>query len=119
MENAEKVAAAEPDAVNRLQILRYGLDHWDANRIAVEIGQAAEWARHWNVPLTCNEFGVYRKASDPADRARWIHDVRSTLEQDNIGWDMWDYSGSFGVVNGANGSHTPDAITLEALGLKK
>ena len=119
MENAERVAAAEPDAVNRLQILRYGLDHWDGNRIAVEIGQAAEWAKHWNVPLTCNEFGVYRKASDPADRARWIHDVRTTLEHDNIGWDMWDYSGSFGVVNGANGSHTPDAITLDALGLKQ
>jgi aryl-phospho-beta-D-glucosidase BglC (GH1 family) len=118
METAEKVASAEPDPVNRLLVLRYGLDHWDANRIAAEVGQAAEWARHWNVPLTCNEFGVYRKDSDPQDRARWLHDVRTTLEHDNIGWNMWDYSGGFGVVNGQNGHHTPDDTTLQALGLK-
>ena len=123
MENAEKVAAAEPDAVNRLQILRYGLDNWNASRIAVEIGQAAEWAKRWNVPLTCNEFGVYRKTSDPADRARWLHDVRTTLEGDGIGWNMWDFGGrdnghGFGVVNGENGHNTPDEVTIEALGLK-
>jgi aryl-phospho-beta-D-glucosidase BglC (GH1 family) len=119
MENARKVANDEPDPVNRLAVLEYGLDHWDANRIAVEIGQAAEWARHWNVPLTCNEFGVYRKDSDPQDRARWLHDVRTTLEHDGIGWNMWDYSGSFGVVNGDKGHHTADELTLEALGLKR
>jgi endoglucanase len=124
MENAEKVAATEPDAVNRLQILDYGLDHWDANRINVEIGQAAEWAKHWNVPLTCNEFGVYRKTSDPADRARWLHDVRTTLEHDGIGWNMWDFGGrdngrGFGVVNGENGHNTADEVTLQALGLKQ
>jgi endoglucanase len=125
METAEKVAAAEPDPVNRLTVLRYGLDHWDANRISVEIGQAAEWAKHWNVPLTCNEFGVYRKASDPQDRARWLHDVRTTLEHDGIGWNMWDFgardNGSgFGVVNGPKeGPNTADDVTVRALGLKQ
>jgi endoglucanase len=125
METAEKVAAAEPDPVNRLLILRYGLNRWDLNRIGVEIGQAAEWAKHWNVPLTCNEFGVYRKESDPEDRARWLHDVRTTLEHDGIGWNMWDYGGrdqgrGFGVVNGPQeGPNTADATSLEALGLKR
>jgi endoglucanase len=125
MDTAEKVATAEPDAFNRLQILRYGLDHWDANRIAVEIGQAAEWAKRWNVPLTCNEFGVYRKTSNPDDRARWLHDVRTILERDGIGWNLWDFGGrddgqGFGVVNGGkNGPNTPDEVTLEALGLKR
>jgi len=124
METAEKVAAAEPDPVNRLTVLRYGLDHWDANRVTVEIGQAAEWAKHWNVPLTCNEFGVYRRVSDPQDRARWLHDVRTTLEHDGIGWNMWDFgardNGSgFGVVNGPKeGPNTADEVTLKALGLK-
>jgi endoglucanase len=124
MSNVEKVAAEEPDAVNRLTVLEYGLDHWDVNRIAVEIGQAAEWSRRWNVPLTCNEFGVYRRASDPQDRARWLHDVRTTLEKDGIGWNMWDYGArdngrGFGVVNGPKeGPNTPDEVTLEALGLK-
>ena len=123
MENAKKVSAAEPDPVNRLEVLDYALDHWDANRIAVEIGQAAEWAKHWNVPLTCNEFGAYRKNSSPEDRARWLHDVRTTLEHDGIGWNMWDFGGrdngqGFGVVNGENGNNTPDEVTLQALGLK-
>jgi endoglucanase len=118
METAEKVAASEPDPVNRLTVLRYGLDHWDAFRMGVEIGQAAEWAKHWNVPLTCNEFGVYRKNSDQQDRARWLHDARSTFEREGIGWNMWDYSGGFGVVNGENGHHTVDEVTVQALGLK-
>jgi aryl-phospho-beta-D-glucosidase BglC (GH1 family) len=118
LESAEKVAAEEPDPLNRLYVLRYGLDHWDANRIAIEIGQAAEWAKHWNVPLTCNEFGVYRKYSNPQDRVRWLHDVTGALEHNGIGWTMWDYSGGFGVVNGPNGQHTPDQVTVEALGLK-
>jgi len=125
MENARKVAASEPDALNRLRILRYALDHWDANRIAVEIGQAAEWAKWWNVPLTCNEFGVYRLDSDPQDRARWLRDVRATLESNGIGWNMWDFGArdegkGFGVVNGGmNGPNTPDEVTVEALGLKR
>ncbi len=123
--DAQKVAALEPDPGNRLTVLRYGLDHWDANRMSVEIGQAAEWAKHWNVPLTCNEFGVYRRVSDPQDRARWIHDVRSTLEGYGIGWNMWDYGArgegkGFGVVNGPReGPNTPDEATVEALGLKR
>ncbi len=125
MANAQKVAAEQPDAGNRLTVLRYALDHWDANRIGVEIGQAAEWARRWNVPLTCNEFGAFRRVTDPQDRARWLHDVRSTLERDGIGWNMWDFgardNGSgFGVVNGPKeGPNTPDDVTLEALGLKR
>jgi len=124
MQNAEQVALEQPDRLNRVRVLRYARDHWDANRIAVEIGQAAEWAKHWNVPLTCNEFGVYRKDSDPQDRARWIHDVRATLEHDGIGWNMWDYGArgngqGFGVVNGPKeGPNTPDEVTLQALGLK-
>ncbi len=123
-EDAQRVAALEPDPENRLTILRYGLDHWDANRMNVEIGQAAEWAKRWNVPLTCNEFGVYRRVSDPQDRARWIHDVRSTLEHYGIGWNMWDFGGrgegkGFGVVNGPKeGPNTPDEVTVEALGLR-
>jgi len=125
LEAARKVAAQEPDAFNRLQVLRYGLDHWDGNRIAVEIGQAAEWGKHWNVPLTCNEFGVYRRASDPQDRARWIRDVRMTLEGFGIGWNMWDFGArdngmGFGVVNGSKeGPNTADEVTVQALGLKR
>ena len=81
-----------------------------------EIGQVAAWAKRWKVPVTCNEFGVYRKAANPQDRAAWISDVRTTLEKYSIGWTMWDYSGGFGVVRKQDGQPVPDEVTVKALG---
>jgi aryl-phospho-beta-D-glucosidase BglC (GH1 family) len=117
-ENVQQAAALIPDAVNRLQAIHYGLDRWNAARIDGEIGQVAAWAKRWNVPVTCNEFGVYRATANPQDRAAWISDVRSTLEKYGIGWTMWDYSGGFGVVTKKDGRAIPDEVTLKALGLK-
>jgi aryl-phospho-beta-D-glucosidase BglC (GH1 family) len=117
-ENVQQAAALIPDAVNRLQAIHYGLDRWNAARIDGEIGQVAAWAKRWNVPVICNEFGVYRAAANPQDRAAWISDVRTTLEKYGIGWTMWDYSGGFGVVTKKDGRISPDEITVKALGLK-
>jgi endoglucanase len=116
-ESAAKVAAGAPDAVDRLAIIRYGEDHWNAERIDAEIIQVAEWARQHGVPVVCNEFGVFREA-DPKDREAWIHDVRTALERHGMGWAMWDYSGNFGVVIKKDGRNVPDEITLRALGLE-
>ncbi|MGA8526034.1 MAG: cellulase family glycosylhydrolase [Candidatus Sulfotelmatobacter sp.] len=118
-ESAAKVAAGVPDAVDRLAVIRYGEDHWDAARVDAEITQVAEWARQRGVPVMCNEFGVYREYADPQDRAAWIHDVRTSLERHGMGWAMWDYSGSFGVVTKKDGRNVPDEITLRALGLSQ
>jgi len=118
-ENVQAAAALIPDAVNRLQAIHYGLDRWNAARIDGEIGQVAAWAKRWNVPVTCNEFGVYRKAAKPEDRAAWISDVRTTLEKYGIGWTMWDYSGGFAVVMKQEGHPAmADPVTLKALGLQ-
>ena len=117
-DSAKAAAASVPDEVNRLQVIRYGLDHWDATRMDAEIAQVAEWARQRGLAVTCNEFGAYRKATDPADRARWLTDVRSALEKHNIGWAMWDYSGGFGIVTKKDGNTIVDDATVKALGLK-
>jgi endoglucanase len=117
-ESAEKVAAQVPEDTNRLYILQYGMGHWDAARIDMEIGLVADWAKRRNVPIVCNEFGVFRRYADPQDRAAWIHDVRTSLEHHGMGWAMWDYSGGFGVVTKTNGTAVPDDLTLKALGLK-
>ena len=117
-ESAERVAALVPDEVARLQVIRYGRDHWDAARIESEMKQAAEWARRRGVPLVCNEFGVYREFADPEDRAAWLRDVRTALEHNGIGWAMWDYSGSFGVVTKKDGRAVADEEVLRALGMK-
>jgi len=117
-ENAAQVAALVPEARDRMQVIRYGQDHWDASRIEAEINQAADWGRQRGVPLVCNEFGVYRSFSDPQDRARWITDVRTSLERHNIGWAMWDYSGGFGVATNRDTKARLDEVTVRALGLK-
>jgi aryl-phospho-beta-D-glucosidase BglC (GH1 family) len=118
-ENAFKVAGSVPDAVDRLAVIRYGQDHWDASRMDADIDQVAEWARQRGVPVVCDEFGVYREYAEPRDREAWIRDVRTSLENHAMGWTMWDYSGSFGVVTKENGRSVPDEITLRALGLNR
>jgi len=115
-ENVRVAAAAVPDAVNRQAVIGYGLDQWNAARVDTEIAEVASWGKRWNVPLTCNEFGVYRNTANPSDRAAWISDVRTALEKYGIGWTMWDYAGGFAVVTRQNGVTTPDEVTLKALG---
>lgn len=117
-ESAERAAALVPDEVDRLQVIRYGREHWDAARVESEMKQAAEWARRRGVPLVCIEFGVYREYADPEDRAAWLHDTRTSLEHNGIGWAMWDYSGSFGVVTKKDGKAVADEGVLRALGMK-
>ena len=117
-DSAERVAALVPDEVARLQVIRYGREHWDAARIESEMKPAAAWARRRGVPLVCNEFGVYREFADPEDRAAWLRDVRTALEHNGIGWAIWDYSGSFGVVTKKDGKAVADEGVLRALGMK-
>jgi aryl-phospho-beta-D-glucosidase BglC (GH1 family) len=97
-------------------IIRYGADHWNAQRINAEFDQVAAWAKRWSVPVVCNEFGVYRKVASPHDRANWLSDVRTSLEKHGIGWTMRDYSGGFGIVTKESGQPQLDEITVKALG---
>jgi endoglucanase len=106
-----------PGDLARYDLYLYGADGWNREAIAGRIAFAAAWARERNVPLICNEFGVYRDTADPASRARWIDDVRSALEANHIGWAMWDYRGNFGVVTRTDTEITPDDAILKALGL--
>ena len=57
--------------------------------------------------------------ADEQSRMNWIHDVRTALEADGIGWAMWDYRGSFGVVRKQDGQPAQvDEKVVEALGLE-
>ena len=116
----DAVAALLPSVENesaRGALKAYGEERWDAERIERMVALAADWAQKRGVPLTCNEFGVYR-AFAPADaRLRWIEDVRTALERHRIGWAMWDYAGGFGVAVRKDGRAEPDPQTAAALGL--
>ncbi|MBV9929267.1 MAG: cellulase family glycosylhydrolase [Acidobacteria bacterium] len=120
----ELVAPLLPAVTNetaRGALRQYGEERWDAARVERMVAQASEWAQRRGVPLTCNEFGVYRAYAPKESRLRWIADVRAALERHQIGWAMWDYAGGFGVAvrdkdNG--GRAVPDPDTAAALGLR-
>jgi len=119
-DDAQHLRNQVPTPLEQYEITRYAYDNWNPARLASEIDLAAQWARDHHVPLTCNEFGVYRRFADPAERAAWINDVRTIFERNNIGWTMWDYRGGFGVVTKEDGKPAvPDHAILKALGLEK
>ncbi len=96
----------------------YGLNRWDGARVDRSISFAKRWADEHNVPIYCGEFGVLRDYANPRMRAAWTHDMVQALAKYGIGWAMWDYQANFGVVRKENGTTTPDADMLTALGLK-
>jgi hypothetical protein len=102
----------------RYNLLRYGEDNWNAQRIDRELGTAATWAAKHHVYITCNEFGAFRKVVKAEDRVVWLHDMRVALEKHGIGWTMWDYGGGFAVVNKVNGQAQRDPEVVKALGLQ-
>lgn len=104
---------------SKWRIRQYKEDHWDADRIASDIAFAAHWAQERNVPLMCDEFGVYRNFTTPEDRERWLTATRTAFEKNHIGWTAWDYQGGFGVVYKENGTLRDDDVALRGLGLKK
>lgn len=55
-------------------------------------------AKKYNLPLYCGEWGCLNTVPDEA-RLRWFRDMRTVLEENNIGWATWDYKGSFGIIN--------------------
>jgi endoglucanase len=50
-----------------------------------------------NVPVFCGEFGVYIPNSDQTQRVAWYQEIRKYLDENNIPWTMWDYTGGFGA----------------------
>jgi aryl-phospho-beta-D-glucosidase BglC (GH1 family) len=95
----------------------YGLNRWNAERVERTIEFVSKWSTLHHVPAYCGEFGVLRDHADPTMRAAWLHDMRTALEKNHIGWAMWDYQENFGLVRKQNGTTTPDPLLLKALGL--
>src|SRR5215203_5378760 len=58
-------------------------------------------AKKYKLPLYCGEWGCL-KTVPVAARLQWYRDMKTVLEENNIGWATWDYKGGFGIV-GNNG----------------
>lgn len=117
-ENMAPIIREQPDDFTRWELTEYALANWNPERVNAEMQFAADWAKRRNVPLICDEFGAYREHVRPEDRMRWLAAVRTALENNHIGWTMWDYRGGFGVVRVNGEQVTEDPAVLQALGLK-
>ena len=51
--------------------------------------RAKRWAVANNVPVICNEFGVYDRSARLADRARYLADAVSIFEELEVPWQQW------------------------------
>ncbi len=102
----------------RYQLYLYGAGGWNAKTIRERVAFAAAWGRERNVPVICNEFGAFRETAPADSRARYLHDVRSALEANGLGWAMWDWSGNFGLVTHEGDQVIADPADVEALGLR-
>lgn len=73
-----------------------------------------------NVPVFCGELGVIMTNCDNADRVFWYETVRKHLEENDIAWTTWDYTGIIGLFEkGSNElfDHDLNVSLLEALGM--
>jgi aryl-phospho-beta-D-glucosidase BglC (GH1 family) len=118
-ENVAPLVAELPDGPAKKDLAWYGQQRWNITTMEKEIGVAVDWAKQRHVPLWCGEFGVFIEHSNPADRDRWLTDMRKTLEKNGIGWNMWDYRGGFALVSKKNGESVVDEGVAKALGVGK
>ena len=98
-------------------IKRYGEQRWNAEKIEDRMKHASEWAKKHGVKIICNEWGTYKRYCPPKYRAAWLRDVRESCEKFGIGWCMWTFDGSFGVVNRKGEKVVVDEDVAKALGL--
>lgn len=114
----EAIAAILPEIESetaRNWLLDYGEDQWNAAKLEESLQRAAEWGRSHQVHVTCNEFGVYRRTAPAEGRGAWLRDVRSLLEQYQIGWALWEYDAGFGIIRRTDEERIPDPIVIRAL----
>jgi endoglucanase len=98
-------------------IRRYGEQRWNREKIEGRMREASDWAKKHGVKIICDEWGAYKRYCPPEYRTAWLRDVRTSCEKFGIGWCMWTFDGSFGVVDRENGIAVVDKDVGAALGL--
>ena len=101
----------------------YAAARWNREMIAARVKKLAIWntSHGGGLRIWCAEFGCYQRTIDPADRYRYVKDVRQAFEQNGIGWAYWSYNETLTVMTpdrkpfGPANSQTPDKKMLEAL----
>lgn len=83
------------------------------------LDKAVEFANRRNVPLMCNEFGVYMKYADSEERENWYRMKCGYFDERNIVRISWDYRGPFGIFTDENAFRFPQDVNekiIEVMG---
>lgn len=78
------------------QQMKWASGYYTIDTLKSMMQEPIEFAKRYNLPLYCGEFGVYKPAPRE-DGLRWYDDMIKVLEEQNIGWANWCYKGSFGI----------------------
>jgi endoglucanase len=120
-QNVAPLIAETSDADVIQYLTDYGNSEWNKTKLEGAINEAVNWAFANNAALICNEFGSYRPYAPRQSRLDLIRDVRTILEENKIGWAMWEMDEDFGFINyvgNDRSSFTTDDGVLQSLGLK-
>jgi endoglucanase len=67
-------------------------------------------AKKYSLSLYCGEWGCLDIVPAEA-RNHWVRDMKTVLEENNIGWATWEYKSDFGIIN-KNGEEEKELITI-------
>ncbi|MEO8429428.1 MAG: glycoside hydrolase family 5 protein [Verrucomicrobiota bacterium] len=59
-----------------------------------ELQAARAWSEHYGRPVYVGEFGCYEK-SDADSRVNFCREIRAVMDQQGLGWAMWDWKAGF------------------------
>ncbi|MGD9542774.1 MAG: glycoside hydrolase family 5 protein [Methylocystis sp.] len=74
---------------------------WTADAIRAQFADAQRWSATHGVRIFVNEFGALKDKARRGDRLAWLAAVRAAAEAQGFGWAHWDYSTSFGLLDGS------------------
>jgi murein tripeptide amidase MpaA len=95
-------AAPTGDAATRLDV-EYG--KWDKARLQESIQNALDFRAKYDLPVACNEFGVYVQVPRQYQLA-WIRDFLDILRDADVGYSYWNYKNlDFGLVSKGESLH--------------
>lgn len=84
---------------------------YDIQKIRDHFKKPIAVAKELNLPLYCGEWGALPALPAEA-RFRWYKDVKTALDENNIGWATWDYKGGFGIINNKTGEEDKELIKI-------
>ncbi|MBN2342245.1 MAG: cellulase family glycosylhydrolase [Deltaproteobacteria bacterium] len=93
------------NGVVRQYDLRMSAGNWNKARFEKELAPVFAFRDKYDVPMICNEFGVY--AGVPREpQLRWMSDFLAVLKENDIGFSYWNYKNlDFGIISKDESTH--------------